>query len=342
MRTLRRLVALAGIPRAAHRAVGLAGRARGRLRRRTHDDGRLSDLARRGAAADPLADRHDRRRPLLRSRQAARALPRASRLARRRPARAGANPRALLRAHRAARPGAARRLPPRRAPRPHGRRRRVAAGSVPARARPPLVALAVAAASVGVMAAVLPAAAAILAAGLARRPDRRPGARRGRSTAPRVSARQPRAAELTAELVELLRGAPELVVYGREDETLARIRSRTTSSLVSAAATRSPPGSPTRSRSSIAGLTVAGVSAIAVAAADSECARPRARGRTRAAGLVFVRGRLAAPGSRAGASCHACGRPPRARARSTASRSFAIRRRLFRRRHATRSSRSKA
>ena len=32
--------------------------------------------------------------------------------------------------------------------------------------------------------------------------------------------------ELTAELVELLRGAPELVVYGREEDTLARIRTR--------------------------------------------------------------------------------------------------------------------
>ena len=86
---------------------------------------------------------------------------------------------------------------------------------------PPLVALAVGAACVGVTAAFLPAAAAILAVGLVlvgvlvpaltvaltRAAGRRQGAAR---------------AELTAELVELLRGAPELVVYGREEDTLAR------------------------------------------------------------------------------------------------------------------------
>src|SRR4029079_13552746 len=40
------------------------------------------------------------------------------------------------------------------------------------------------------------------------------------------SARRQAAArgELTAELVERLAGAPELVSYGREDETLARVR----------------------------------------------------------------------------------------------------------------------
>ena len=87
---------------------------------------------------------------------------------------------------------------------------------------PPLVALVVGALCVGVTAAVLPAAAAILALGLllagvavpllagalARAAGRRQAAARG---------------ELTAELVELLRGAPELVVYGQEEKTLARI-----------------------------------------------------------------------------------------------------------------------
>ena len=90
---------------------------------------------------------------------------------------------------------------------------------------PPLVALAVGAGCVGVTAAFLPAAAAILAVGLVlvgvlvpaltvaltRAAGRRQGAARS---------------ELTAELVELLRGAPELVVYGREEDTLARIRAR--------------------------------------------------------------------------------------------------------------------
>ena len=41
----------------------------------------------------------------------------------------------------------------------------------------------------------------------------------------RVGSRQAAArGELTAELVELLRGAPELVAYGREDEVVARVR----------------------------------------------------------------------------------------------------------------------
>ena len=88
---------------------------------------------------------------------------------------------------------------------------------------PPLVAVIVGAASVGVAAAVVPAAAAILAlgliaagvvvpivaAGLSRRVGQRQAAVRGR---------------LTADLVEVLRGAPELVAYGREDATLRRVR----------------------------------------------------------------------------------------------------------------------
>ncbi|MGH3037049.1 MAG: thiol reductant ABC exporter subunit CydC [Gaiellaceae bacterium] len=89
---------------------------------------------------------------------------------------------------------------------------------------PPLVAAAAAAACVGVATAFLPAAGAILAAGLlvggvavpalawalGRASGRRQAVARG---------------ELTAELVEVLRGAPELVAYGCEGETLARIRS---------------------------------------------------------------------------------------------------------------------
>jgi ATP-binding cassette, subfamily C, bacterial CydC len=89
---------------------------------------------------------------------------------------------------------------------------------------PPLVALLTGAACVVAAAALLPLAGAILAAGilvggvavpavawaLGRAAGRRQAAARG---------------ELTAELVELLRGAPELVAYGRVEETLARIRS---------------------------------------------------------------------------------------------------------------------
>ena len=66
-----------------------------------------------------------------------------------------------------------------------------------------------------------------------RRGDPRRRAPRSRASPSRCSpARSPERAgrrqaaargELTAELVELLRGAPELVVYGREEQTLARI-----------------------------------------------------------------------------------------------------------------------
>ena len=87
---------------------------------------------------------------------------------------------------------------------------------------PPIVALASGAICVGVEAAFLPAAAAVLAAGLlvagcavplvagslGRRAARRQAAARG---------------ELTAELVEVLQAAPELVVYGQEPARLARL-----------------------------------------------------------------------------------------------------------------------
>ena len=88
---------------------------------------------------------------------------------------------------------------------------------------PPVVALVVGTACVGVTAVFLPVAAAVLACGLlvagvavpwlsavlARTVGRRQAVARG---------------ALTAELVELLRGAPELVVYGQEEATLARVR----------------------------------------------------------------------------------------------------------------------
>jgi ATP-binding cassette, subfamily C, bacterial CydC len=87
---------------------------------------------------------------------------------------------------------------------------------------PPLVALLAGAVSVAVTAAFLPLAAVVLAtglltagavvpavtAGIARRAGRAQAAARG---------------ELSAELVELLRGAPELVAYGREDDAVRRV-----------------------------------------------------------------------------------------------------------------------
>jgi thiol reductant ABC exporter CydC subunit len=89
---------------------------------------------------------------------------------------------------------------------------------------PPLVALVVGAVCVGAEAAFLPAAGAVLAAGLVL----------GGVAAPLVAGRIGRAAgrrqaaargELTSEIVDLLRAAPELVVYGAEERTLERIRS---------------------------------------------------------------------------------------------------------------------
>ena len=70
-------------------------------------------------------------------------------------------------------------------------------------------------------AAFLPAAAAVLAVGLVLVGVLVPALTIAltRAAGRRQSAAR---AELTAELVELLRGAPELVVYGREEDTLAR------------------------------------------------------------------------------------------------------------------------
>jgi ATP-binding cassette subfamily C protein CydC len=87
---------------------------------------------------------------------------------------------------------------------------------------PPAVAVCAGALAVGVAAAVLPAAALALGAGLLVAGLAVPAlagvlARAGRER----SAAQ---GHLAAELVELLRGAPELVVYGRQEDALRRFR----------------------------------------------------------------------------------------------------------------------
>jgi thiol reductant ABC exporter CydC subunit len=84
---------------------------------------------------------------------------------------------------------------------------------------PPLVAFVAGAACVLVTAVLLPAAGALLALGLLAGGIAVPviAASLGRGSAPAERG------ELTASLVELLRGAPELVVYGRGDDELARI-----------------------------------------------------------------------------------------------------------------------
>jgi ATP-binding cassette subfamily C protein CydC len=133
---------------------------------------------------------------------------------------------------------------------------------------PPLVALVVGAASVGVTAAVLPAAGAILAAGLVLVGLIVPvlAGALNRATGRRQA---PARAELTAEVVELLRGAPELVVYGREEETLARIRSRSSELARLGRGDALAAGLGGALSILIAGLTVAGVLAVAVSAHDT-------------------------------------------------------------------------
>ncbi|MGZ4439710.1 MAG: thiol reductant ABC exporter subunit CydC [Gaiellaceae bacterium] len=88
---------------------------------------------------------------------------------------------------------------------------------------PPLVAVVIAAGCVVAAAVVLPLAGAILAAGLLVAGVALPmlAARLGGSSGRRQAAAR---GELTAELAELLRGASELVVYGREDEKLVAVR----------------------------------------------------------------------------------------------------------------------
>jgi ATP-binding cassette, subfamily C, bacterial CydC len=133
---------------------------------------------------------------------------------------------------------------------------------------PPLVALIVSATCVGVAAAVLPAAAGILAVGLFV----------GGVLVPLVAAwvnrvvgsRQAGArAELTADLIEFFRGAPELVAYGREEETLERIR-RSDGELARLDRRNAlAAGVADALMILVAGLTVAGVLAVAVTAHDA-------------------------------------------------------------------------
>jgi thiol reductant ABC exporter CydC subunit len=89
---------------------------------------------------------------------------------------------------------------------------------------PPLVALLAGAVSVGVATAILPAAGMILAAGLLLGGIAVPAisAVLNASAARRMAGAR---GELTADLIELAGGAPELVAYGSQDAALRRIRS---------------------------------------------------------------------------------------------------------------------
>jgi thiol reductant ABC exporter CydC subunit len=133
---------------------------------------------------------------------------------------------------------------------------------------PPLVALAVGAGAVGVTAAFLPMAAVVLAGGLLAAGVivpllsgalSRPAARRRRDAAGRLS----------AELVELLRGAPELVANGREADAERRVRSLDRELAGLARRDAFVGGLGEALSLATCGLTVVGVLAVAVAAHDA-------------------------------------------------------------------------
>jgi ATP-binding cassette, subfamily C, bacterial CydC len=133
---------------------------------------------------------------------------------------------------------------------------------------PPIVALLVGAASVAVATAVLPAAGAILAVGLLLAGLVVPlaGSALSRAAARRQAGVRGR---LTAELVEVLRGAPELVVYGREEETLRRVRTADRELARLARRDALAAGLADALSILVVGATVAGVLAVAVAAHET-------------------------------------------------------------------------
>ena len=133
---------------------------------------------------------------------------------------------------------------------------------------PPLVALLVGGACVGVMAYPLPLAAVVLAAGLLAGGLVVPtvalalGRRAGRRQAPARG-------ELTAELVELLRGAPELAAFGLQGEALARVAAADRELVRLGRRDALAAGLGDGLMVLVAGATTAGVLAIAVAAHDA-------------------------------------------------------------------------
>jgi len=128
---------------------------------------------------------------------------------------------------------------------------------------PPVVAALTGAVCVGAVATVLPSAAVVLALGLCLAGAAVPALAwwlanvTGRR---RVAAR----AELTAELVEVLRGAPELVAFGGEDDALERIRAADDALAQLGRRDARVGGLADAFTVLVAGLTVVGVLAIAV------------------------------------------------------------------------------
>ncbi len=133
---------------------------------------------------------------------------------------------------------------------------------------PPLVAVLAGAVSVGAAVALLPAAGLVLAAGLILGGLAVPalagslGARAGRRQA---AAR----GQLSGELVELLRGAPELVAFGSEEAAVDRVRAADRTLVKLARRDALITGVADGLELVVTGLTVAGVLAVAVAASAS-------------------------------------------------------------------------
>jgi thiol reductant ABC exporter CydC subunit len=130
---------------------------------------------------------------------------------------------------------------------------------------PPVVALLAGALCVGVSAAVLPAAGVILAAGLIVGAIAVPALSGGLSA--RAGRRQAAArGHLAAELIEQLRAAPELLVFGGHERALARIRSADATLVGGALRDAVATGVGDGAGVLVSGLTVAGVLAVAVGA----------------------------------------------------------------------------
>ena len=133
---------------------------------------------------------------------------------------------------------------------------------------PPVVALTVGAASVVAVAIVSPAAAAVLGVGLVAAGVLVPAVAWATGRAARRR-QLPARGELTSELVDALRGAPELVAYGREDEIAERLRAAD-AELVRLGRRDALAGGLADALSVlVTGLTVAGVLAVAVAEHDA-------------------------------------------------------------------------
>jgi thiol reductant ABC exporter CydC subunit len=129
---------------------------------------------------------------------------------------------------------------------------------------PPLVALVAGALSVVVTAALLPAAAVVLAAGLLVAGIVVPGVVARLSG--RVRGLAAAQGELTAELVETVRGAAELAMYGREEDRLDRVRAVDRTLVHTARRAALADGAGDGLRLLVTGATVAGVLAVAVSA----------------------------------------------------------------------------